>query len=402
MPRPAKPARLYLRNTDGRPAVWVILHRGREISTGCGAGDTGGAEKAFQAYLGQAYTPPTGPRPLDGLLIADVLTLYLRERAPLTRSLPSIMRAAAPLLAWWDGKTLAAIKGQSCRDYAAWRMATEIKPQATTRPRGPRAVRFVGTETARAELAYLSAAINHYHKEHGPLPAVPAVTLPDKSPPRERWLTRTEAAGMIRAACRDPLSRHIARFVLLGAYTGTRSQAIFGLRWLPSTTGGWVDLDAGVIHRRGQGVAESSKRQPPLKIPDRLLPHLVRWRAIDQRAGITHAVHFQGAKITKLRRSWATARKRAGLGAEVTPHILRHTAATWLMQSACDIYEAAGFLGMSAEMLERVYGHHHPDFQSAAANATRRRAPMKSQETPRTKRDEADPTPPKHQQKRGA
>lgn len=26
----------------------------------------------------------------------------------------------------------------------------------------------------------------------------------------------------------------------------------------------------------------------------------------------------------------------------------------------------AAFLGMSAEMLERVYGHHHPDFLEAA------------------------------------
>jgi integrase len=37
---------------------------------------------------------------------------------------------------------------------------------------------------------------------------------------------------------------------------------------------------------------------------------------------------------------------------------LRHTAATWLMQAGVDRWEAAGFLGMSVEMLDRVYGHH--------------------------------------------
>jgi integrase len=31
----------------------------------------------------------------------------------------------------------------------------------------------------------------------------------------------------------------------------------------------------------------------------------------------------------------------------VTPHTLRHTAATWLMQRAAPMWEAAGFLGMS-------------------------------------------------------
>jgi hypothetical protein len=33
------------------------------------------------------------------------------------------------------------------------------------------------------------------------------------------------------------------------------------------------------------------------------------------------------------------------------------------------VWEAAGFLGMSAEMLVGTYGHHHPDFLHGAANA---------------------------------
>src|SRR5215469_18452834 len=46
----------------------------------------------------------------------------------------------------------------------------------------------------------------------------------------------------------------------------------------------------------------------------------------------------------------------------------RHTAATWLMRAGVDKWEAAGFLGMSVEMLDRVYGHHHPDHLRAAAH----------------------------------
>ncbi len=37
------------------------------------------------------------------------------------------------------------------------------------------------------------------------------------------------------------------------------------------------------------------------------------------------------------------------------------------MQQGADIWDAAGYLGMSPEVLERVYGHHHPDFQSDVA-----------------------------------
>jgi len=59
----------------------------------------------------------------------------------------------------------------------------------------------------------------------------------------------------------------------------------------------------------------------------------------------------------------------AGLGIDVTPHVLRHTAATWLMHAGTDPWEAAGFLGMTVETLMSRYGHHHPDYLSGARAA---------------------------------
>jgi hypothetical protein len=59
----------------------------------------------------------------------------------------------------------------------------------------------------------------------------------------------------------------------------------------------------------------------------------------------------------------------ACLPGRVTPHTLRHTAATWLRQCGVDKWEAAGFFGMSVEMIDRVYGHHHPDNLRTAARA---------------------------------
>jgi hypothetical protein len=62
----------------------------------------------------------------------------------------------------------------------------------------------------------------------------------------------------------------------------------------------------------------------------------------------------------------------AGLSGTVTPHALRHTAATWLMHRGQRLREAAGFLGMSPEVLQQVYGDHHPDdLQSAAAQSSK-------------------------------
>jgi integrase len=54
---------------------------------------------------------------------------------------------------------------------------------------------------------------------------------------------------------------------------------------------------------------------------------------------------------------------------KIVPHTLRHTAATWLMQRGVSIWQAAGYLGMSPEILDRVYGHHSPDHLRGAATA---------------------------------
>ena len=44
-----------------------------------------------------------------------------------------------------------------------------------------------------------------------------------------------------------------------------------------------------------------------------------------------------------------------------------------LAQFESDLWEAAGFLGMTVEMLERNYGHHHPDHLKGAVAAIGRR-----------------------------
>ena len=42
------------------------------------------------------------------------------------------------------------------------------------------------------------------------------------------------------------------------------------------------------------------------------------------------------------------------------------------MQAGTDLFEAAGYLGMSPETLWKEYGHHHPSFQKKAARAVPR------------------------------
>ena len=78
-------------------------------------------------------------------------------------------------------------------------------------------------------------------------------------------------------------------------------------------------------------------------------------------------------------KAFANVAADAGFGNDVTPHVLRHTAATWLMQAGTDMWEAAGYLGVTVEMLSARYGHHHPDHLAGAKRAfTRHRKPREA------------------------
>jgi integrase len=213
---------------------------------------------------------------------------------------------------------------------------------------------------ARRDLEVLRAAIRYYAREHGPLAVVPSIVLPHKPQSRDRWLTRSECARLLWAARR---TIHLRRFILIGLYTGTRSGAILEMKWEQ------IDVERGIMLRRPRGEREvQGKRRPPVRLGNRILSHLQRWKHSDLAKRITFVIHYNGEAVQKLRRSWAGATRRAGLDRTVTPHTLRHTRATWLMQAGIDPWEAAGHLGMTVETLTRTYGHHHPDWQEKAAN----------------------------------
>lgn len=269
------------------------------------------------------------------------MRVYVMEHAPTTAKPKLIAEHIEGLADFWGDKKVSSIKGATCRAFAAKKTPA----------------------MARRELETLRAAVNYFHKEYG-LDPVPAFTMPAKHRARERWLSRGEAADLLWQARRTP---HVARFILIGLYTGTRSGAILGLTWLPSIKTGWVDLEAGVLHRSGSGQRETKKRQPPAAIPARLLAHLRRWKRLD--GNMKHVVNWNGSSVLSVKKGFRSARKNAKLSDDVIPHTLRHTCTTWLMQAGVEPWQAAGFLGMTVEMLERTYGHHSPAYQKGATEA---------------------------------
>jgi integrase len=376
MPTPRKSARLWLRPARRDKArrviakpVYIILDGGKHYPTGCFAGEAECAERKLAEYIAAKYQAPRKGRSLEDISVADVLSIYVDDCGPRQRNRKKFDERIGRLNEFFGGKRLSEVSAASCRDYAKHRAS-----------RGG----------ARRDLEDLRAAINH-HAGEGLHREIVKVTLPEKGPPRERWLTRSEAAKLVWVCWRHrelqlrhrgpdkgkklpttryPL-RHLARFLLIGLYTGTRAGAI--ARASPNRGEGrsFVDLERGIFYRLAEGEMPTKKRQPPAPIPARLLAHLRRWHA----KGIIkeHFVEWNGAPIASVKTALKTAVRLAKLPGKITPHTLRHTAATWLMQNGVSMWRAAGFLGMSVETLDRIYGHHHPDYFSDAAEAIGRK-----------------------------
>ncbi len=297
MPQQTKPARLWRMPSTG---IWYIRYEGRKrFSTH--TRQRREAEGALARFIAERHRP-AGPSTPDSMTVAQALELYCEHHAPTVKDPVRIGHAVDALIPLLGPLPLSSVNGASCRFYAK------------RRKRAP--------STIRKELATLAAAINYCHTE-GYLTAPVKVKLPPKTPPRDRWLTRREAARLLRAAYRNPKGRHLARFILIALYTGTRTSAILGLQFMPNTQGGHVDTVRGIMHRRGVGVAESKKRTPPIPVPRALLAHLRRW----ERDGSRFVVHVRGNRCGHVKSAWTAALKASGIE-HCTKHDLRHTSIT--------------------------------------------------------------------------
>lgn len=241
-------------------------------------------------------------------------------------------------------------------------------------------LKYVGyARSGRIDLEVLRAAINHAHREQL-LDRPIAVWLPPKAPPRERWLTRDEVAQLVWAAWRYRRTqvsgadgwgsrKHLARWILVAAYTGTRKSAILNASFERAFGRGHVDLTQGLWHRRGQGVRATKKRQPPIPLPGPLLAHMKRWKKNGQK----FLVEFDGKPVERMDIAFRRLVAECQLeGEKVVPHTLRHTAITWAMINGMDPYAASGYFGLNLQTLLENYGHYHPNHLKEAAAAMAR------------------------------
>jgi integrase len=338
MPRRNSGPRLrFLEKRGAYYIVWTEGGRSRERSTG--TRDFAAAQKALGEFIIARSSRRSGPRDPTETLVTDVLADYA-EAHENTRAFTRIAYAVAALLPFWQGRMVAEIFEPTCRRYAKHR--------------------GVSDGTVRRELTVLRAAINSAR-----LTQAAAVWLPIAPEPRDVWLTRSEAARLLRGGRALPRARHhLPLIILVALYTARRKEAISALRWCQ------VDLVNGTIDFRRPGQAETKKKRGKVRIHRKLLGHLRRVKARTRQNGdLDFVIQWGGRQAADIKKSFAKAVALSGIQKHVTSHTLKHTCISWMLQKDVSIWDVADFTATSVRTIEKVYGHHCPSHQERALKA---------------------------------
>ncbi len=235
------------------------------------------------------------------------------------------------------------------------------------------AARQASSGTINRELGVLAATLR-WGAEQGYISVVPHISKMRSPPPRQRVLDEVEIARLLEAAKPWP---HVLLFIKLGLLTGQRKEAILNLKW-EQISGNTIDFrhsDAGLADRcKGRAVLPVSSelrqileeasshfrlREIPLR-PKQPLDDLPTEGWVISPA--------PGRRYRSFRRAWTKVVEAAGLAdSGVTPHTLRHTAATRLISAGASLTETARFLGhRSTRTTEEVYVKFSPAYLERA------------------------------------
>ena len=326
-PRLDKPEYRIGINRNGIYEVrWTDNGKTRTVSTG--TTDEARAIAWRDRFIAGSESPQIAP----ATTIKDVLDEYVKHK-PTARSRHSMINSANQI-----AKLLGNI------------LPSDISQATIRRFAANRKVEGIADGTIIKDLGVLRAALNWAARE-GRIPPVIDFEMPVSKPaPKERWLTRAEATRLIEA-CTTP---HLRLFVLIALSTGARREAISELTW------DRVNMENGVLDF---GAGHGNKNRPIVPVMGRCLAEI---KAAFVVRTTDHVLEWAGKPAGNIKIAFGKACKRAGL-IDVTPHVLRHTAATLMIEAGISTREVARHIGATEKMVEQVYGHHAPDYLRKSA-----------------------------------
>lgn len=282
---------------------WYItwVEAGRQRTRSSGTADFAEASRLEHERRGLRQFQPVAET-AAGHTLADVLAEYLTDR-PSTRA----AYAAARLL-------------QGLGDTTPVHDINPATITAYARQRGVRA------GTLARELGVLRAALRHCRRRLGwDVPVVTDGQMPREPRGRVRWITREEADRLLAAVSRRA-GHYLRDFILLGLHTGLRKGELLGLTW------DRVDEINRVIHFGPCDHKSGTYAAVPLSATAYALLQRRRKDAKSLRV----FARKNGDPIGDIKKGFAAACAAAGIS-DFTPHDLRHTCASWLVQGGVSI-----------------------------------------------------------------
>jgi len=167
---------------------------------------------------------------------------------------------------------------------------------------------------------------------------------------RQRYLKQYEADALLaELKARSPQTHDLS---LLSLHTGMRFSEITGLTW------GCIDLEAKRIHVLN-AKGDKDRTLPMTEAAFSLLAGLRKGRA-DELVFPSRT----GGRIYHVSKSFDDAVKALGLNEHVTDpkhrftfHCLRHSHASWLIETGADLYLVQKLLGHSTPVVTQRYSH---------------------------------------------
>lgn len=264
--------------------------------------------------------------------VVTILDQYKRENTAVAYK--RITYAVKALKRFFTGVKVSEIDIPLCREYTYFRLAEGVSKGTVTR-----------------ELSTLRAACNHAKRWKRLNPGVePSFEMPRNLPKREIWLFKDELIHLL-----DNSSDVIHNFTRIAYGTGSRRRAIEELEWTQ------VNFSRSTINLAKPNEPKTNKRRPTVPMGDlrELLCDLFDEYGMTNRFVLksNRDLLYDFEKMCKSADLLHVEERDNRPAGKITPHVLRHSRATHLLEDGVSIYAVAKLLGDNPSTIERVYGH---------------------------------------------
>lgn len=360
MPKQSQGPRLVQRKNKPN---WFIRYMddrtGKQKDFSTGFKDRENAEEKLEEFLRQRRSTRIGLAVLHNqFTVAQALDDYAHHKMG-AKSAERLSYSIPHLLDFWHNHTIDHINVETIERYRQIGIGSGR-----------------AQSTVRRELIDLRSSTNHAVSMNRVI-SLRFPKLPKDSSPKLRWLTESEFAKLLRAAGKNNQAKFTLRlFLIIAFYSGARKTAIMELEWEQ------VDFVNNTINFNKVNVETSNKRRPFIPIPPEIRRFL--WRRFQRYAHLApfvfHKRRNPNIRVKQIDKGFRTAVKLAKL-TDVTPHTLRHTRISLLLQSGERPINVSNYVGVSVTTLLKVYGHHcNTDIQEMAQRLGRTQKVRKTDE----------------------